>query len=65
MRVPHGGGSLLSGLDDRLRAETEMPIHIADSPLTCVAVGSGRALEEFEVMRRSSQWSRRNRRSRY
>ncbi len=60
-----GGGSLLSGLDDRLRAETEMPIHIADSPLTCVAVGSGRALEEFEVMRRSSQASRRNRRSRY
>ena len=60
-----GGGSLLSGLDDRLRAETEMPIHIADSPLTCVAVGSGRALEEFEVMRRSSQGSRRNRRSRY
>ena len=60
-----GGGSLLSGLDDRLRAETEMPIHSADSPLTCVAVGSGRALEEFEVMRRSSQGSRRNRRSRY
>ena len=60
-----GGGSLLSGLDDRLRAETEMPIHIADSPLTCVAVGSGRALEEFEVMRRSAQGSRRNRRSRY
>lgn len=60
-----GGGSLLSGLDARLRAETEMPIHVADSPLTCVAVGSGRALEEFEVMRRSSQGSRRSRRVRY
>ena len=60
-----GGGSLLSGLDDRLRAETEMPIHVADSPLTCVAVGSGRSLEEFEVMRRSSQANRRGRRSRY
>jgi rod shape-determining protein MreB len=60
-----GGGSLLSGLDDRLRAETEMPIHLADSPLTCVAVGSGRSLEEFEVMRRSSQGTRRARRNRY
>ena len=60
-----GGGSLLSGLDDRLRAETEMPIHLADSPLTCVAVGSGRSLEEFEVMRRASQGSRRARRGRY
>ncbi len=57
-----GGGSLLNGLDDRLRAETEVPIHIAESPLTCVAVGSGRALEEFEVMRKSSQRPRRRRR---
>ncbi len=60
-----GGGSLLSGLDDRLRAETEMPIHLADSPLTCVAVGSGQSLEEFEVLRRSSQGARRARRNRY
>jgi rod shape-determining protein MreB len=60
-----GGGSLLGGLDDRRRAETEMPIHLADSPLTCVAVGSGRSLEEFEVMRRASQGSRRARRGRY
>jgi rod shape-determining protein MreB len=60
-----GGGSLLGGLDERLRAETEMPIHLADSPLTCVAVGSGRSLEEFEVMRRSSQGARRGRRGRY
>jgi rod shape-determining protein MreB len=59
-----GGGSLLNGLDERLRDETEMPIHLADSPLTCVAVGSGRSLEEFEVMRRSSQGARR-RRARY
>jgi rod shape-determining protein MreB len=60
-----GGGSLLNGLVDRLRAETEMPIHLADSPLTCVAVGSGRSLEEFEVMRRSSHSRRRSRRNRY
>jgi rod shape-determining protein MreB len=49
-----GGGSLLQGLDERLRRETEMPIHIAESPLTCVAVGSGRSLEEFEVMQKAS-----------
>ena len=36
-----GGGALLQGLDERLRHETDMPIHVAESPLTCVAVGSG------------------------
>ena len=35
-----GGGSLLQGLDERLREETQMPAHRAESPLTCVAVGS-------------------------
>jgi rod shape-determining protein MreB and related proteins len=56
-----GGGALLQGLDERLRQETEMPIHVAESPLTCVAVGSGRSLEEFEVMRRSSKGRSRRR----
>ena len=42
-----GGGALLQGLDERLRHETQMPVHLAESPLTCVAVGSGRSLEEF------------------
>ena len=58
-----GGGSLLQGLDERLRQETEMPIHVAESPLTCVAVGSGRSREECEVIRKSSTtangWGRR------
>ena len=44
-----GGGALLQGLDERLREETQMPAHLAERPLTCVAVGSGRSLEEFEV----------------
>ena len=48
-----GGGALLTGLDERLRHETLMPVHLAESPLTCVAVGSGRSLEEFEVIHRS------------
>ena len=34
-----GGGALLNRLDERLRRETEMPVHVAESPLTCVAVG--------------------------
>ena len=43
-----GGGSLLKGLDERLRDETKVPAHLAESPLTCVAVGSGRSLENLE-----------------
>jgi rod shape-determining protein MreB len=57
-----GGGALLQGLDDRLRDETQMPVHLAESPLTCVAVGSGRSLEEFEAIHRSSRNNNRNRR---
>ena len=57
-----GGGALLTGLDERLRQETHMPVHVADSPLTCVAVGSGKSLEEFEVIHRSQKnRGRRNR----
>jgi rod shape-determining protein MreB and related proteins len=47
-----GGGALLKGLDDRLRHETGMPVHITDSPLTCVALGSGKCLEEFDALKR-------------
>jgi rod shape-determining protein MreB len=50
-----GGGALLQGMDDRLRHETHMPVHLAESPLTCVAVGSGRSLEEFEAIHRASR----------
>jgi rod shape-determining protein MreB len=57
-----GGGSLLQGLDDRLREETQMPAHRAESPLTCVAVGSGRSLEEFEAIHRANKNSRTSRR---
>ena len=56
-----GGGALLQGLDQRLRQETHMPTHLAESPLTCVAVGSGRSLEEFEAMRNSAKARARSR----
>jgi rod shape-determining protein MreB and related proteins len=59
-----GGGSLLQGLDERLREETQMPAHLAESPLTCVAVGSGRSLEEFEVIHRTNKNSRNRQRRR-
>lgn len=41
-----GGGALLHGLDEVLRDETGLPVTIADDPLTCVALGTGRALED-------------------
>ncbi len=45
-----GGGALLRGIDERLRHETGMPIHIADNPLQSVAMGSGKCVEEFEAL---------------
>jgi rod shape-determining protein MreB len=50
-----GGGALLQRLNERIRAETQMPVHLAESPLTCVAVGSGRSLEEFDAIHRANQ----------
>ncbi|WP_372735969.1 rod shape-determining protein, partial [Nocardioides sp.] len=45
-----GGGALLRGLDERLRHETGMPVHVAESPLTSVALGAGRCVEDFEAL---------------
>ncbi len=46
-----GGGALLGNLDLVLREATGLPVSIADEPLTCVAVGTGRALEEMKTLR--------------
>src|SRR5207248_1662341 len=59
-----GGGSLLRGMDMRLHEETGMDVYLAESPLTCVAVGAGHALEEFEALHRSQRGGRRPRRAR-
>jgi rod shape-determining protein MreB and related proteins len=48
-----GGGALLKLLDERLRHETQIPVHVAEDPLSCVAVGGGRCLEEIESYRSS------------
>lgn len=48
-----GGGALLRGLDRLLSAATEIPVYVAEDPLSCVAIGTGRALEELPAIRRS------------
>jgi rod shape-determining protein MreB len=45
-----GGGALLRGLDERLRHETGMPVIVAENALDCVAVGSGKCVEEFDIL---------------
>ncbi len=49
-----GGGSLLQGLDDRLREETALPIITVDDPLTSVVLGVGKTLEELTLLRKIS-----------
>ncbi|MFL6062475.1 MAG: rod shape-determining protein [Marmoricola sp.] len=47
-----GGGALLRGLDERLRHETGMPVHVAEDPLSSVALGAGKCVEEFEALQK-------------
>jgi rod shape-determining protein MreB len=54
-----GGGTLLRNFDSRVEAETAMRAQLADSPLTCVAVGAGHALEEPDALWRASPRRRR------
>ncbi len=48
-----GGGALLRGLDRLLFSITEIPVHVAENALHCVAIGTGRALEELDAIRAS------------
>lgn len=45
-----GGGALLKGLDQLINNETHMPVHIAESPLDCVALGAGKALDTIDKL---------------
>ncbi|MDN5347268.1 MAG: rod shape-determining protein MreB [Clostridia bacterium] len=47
-----GGGALLWGLDRLVSKETGMPVNLAEDPLTAVAVGTGKVLENIEVLKR-------------
>ena len=44
-----GGGALLKNIDKRFSKETGLPVYIADDPLACVAIGTGKALENEET----------------
>jgi len=44
-----GGGALLKNIDKRFSRETGLPVHIADDPLACVAIGTGKALDQEET----------------
>ena len=57
-----GGGALLRGIDERLKHELGLPVQRVESPLTCVAEGAGRSLDELETLERSARAQRRAKR---
>ena len=54
-----GGGSLLRGLDERLRKETSLPVNLAEDPLTAVVRGVGKVLEDLERYKKILSFRRR------
>lgn len=50
-----GGGALLKGLDQLINHETNMPVHIAESPLDCVVLGAGKALDNFDELSKTQR----------
>lgn len=53
-----GGGALLEGIDRLIVDETGMPVHIAEDPLDCVAIGTGKALDNIDVIKKASSSQR-------
>ena len=51
--VMTGGGSLLRDFDQLLTKATGVPCYVAENPMACVALGAGKALEDYEVIKRS------------
>ena len=51
--VMSGGGALLRNIDSLLTQVTGVPCHVAESPLDCVALGTGLALEHFDFFKKS------------
>lgn len=47
-----GGGALLRGLDRLLQQETHLPVTVADDPLSCVALGTGKALDDIDLLKK-------------
>lgn len=55
-----GGGALLHGLDALVRQETGMPVQVAENPLDCVVMGTGKALEQYDEISKSYAIRQRN-----
>ena len=53
-----GGGALLHGLDLRLIDETQLPVHVAENPVQCVALGTAKALVNLDLLESASSFSR-------
>ena len=47
-----GGGALLANLDILIKEKTGLPVTVAEDPLTCVVRGSGKALEDLDLLRK-------------
>ena len=47
-----GGGALLRGLDHLLRQETNLPVTQGEDPLSCVALGTGKVLDELDLLKK-------------
>ncbi len=55
-----GGGALLEGLNKLIAKETGMPVNVAENPLDCVALGTGKALESIEVFKKIAPMRKRS-----
>ena len=49
-----GGGALLRNLDKCIREETGLPVTVAENPLSCVVLGTGKMLEDFNLLKKIS-----------
>jgi rod shape-determining protein MreB len=56
--VMTGGGAMLNGLDTLISRETSLPVYVADDPLSCVALGTGKALSMIGVLPETNKLAR-------
>jgi rod shape-determining protein MreB len=49
-----GGGAFLRGMDERIHAETGVPVQVAEDPLSSVVLGAGKMLSDFNLLRKIS-----------
>ena len=46
-----GGGGMLRGLDTRIARESDVPVHLVDTPLECVVLGAGHCIEHYDALK--------------